>query len=775
MRDTEIFAHSLPADRDTRRWEPLSVHLLQVGRRAEAFAAQFSAGPLGFAGGLLHDIGKCSVDYQDYIAQDLSRGPDHSTAGARAVVARYGRLGRLLAFAIAGHHSGLMDGSGTHGKGRSLSDRLDAVQYRIPAFDNWRDHVPDLPSGADLRIDKPLSANPDYPGFETAFLIRMLFSCLVDADFLETERFYATADGQAPPARGGTLTRAHVDRIRIYMASRRKDDTRLNRLRAEILDHAIGKAALTPGPFTLTVPTGGGKTLTSLTFALEHALAHGMRRIVYVIPFTSIIEQTAQVFREALQTDTDILEHHASFDWDRLRPARESDDEAEDASVLAKLRRDAENWDAPIVVTTAVQFFESLFAARTSRARKLHNLVNSVIVLDEAQILPVRLLRPCMAALDELTRNYGASVVLCTATQPAWRKQDAALPKQRNRTSIPGLDISADRELAPRPRELYEELRRVRVDWRREPITDDEICARFIAQPQMLCIVNSRAHARELFERIAHLPGARHLTTLMYARHRRDVLDQVKQDLANHRPVRLVATSLIEAGVDISFPEVWRAATGLDSIAQAAGRCNREGLLDGGGLLVVFTPAARKTPPAIDTFYQAARDALRRSDLDPLGLDAIHLYFRELYHERGYEALDAARLGDEPYPIMPEIAKTREELTFPFSRIAQAFRLIDDVMVPVLIPRDAESKRCLDALEHAPFPPVEVLRKLQQYLVPVPRKTRADLLASGAVQAIRHEVYGDRFIYLASLSLYAETHGLKLDDPTWRASEENVL
>lgn len=776
LRSAEKFAHSLPTGRDTVSWEPLFDHLSRVGKRAADFAACFGTSRIALAAGLLHDIGKCSDEYQLYIRGERVKGPDHSTAGARAAMAEYGPMGRMLAFAIAGHHSGLMDGSGDGGKGRTLDQRLDIRGYAIPAHDGWRDHVQGLPARADLRPDRPPSVHPDYPGFERAFLARMIFSCLVDADFLETEGFYARAEGNPPPARGGVVTQLHLDRIRAYMARHRRDDTPLNRLRAEILDHAVGKASLPPGLFTLTVPTGGGKTLTSLSFALEHALTHGLRRIVYVIPFTSIIEQTAQVFRDALELDGDILEHHASFDWDDPPRSATEDLEQEGAAGLAKLRRDAENWDAPIVVTTAVQFFESLFAARTSRARKLHNLAGSAIVLDEAQTLPVHLLRPCMAALDELARNYGASIVLCTATQPALRRQDEALPKKGQRdTALYGFDIGDDRELAPRPRELYELLKRVDVEWRREPVEDTEIVARFAEREQMLCIVNSRAHARTLFDAIGHLPGARHLTTLMCARHRRQILAEIRDDLKHRRPVRLVATSLIEAGVDISFPEVWRAVAGLDSIAQAAGRCNREGeLLPQRGRIVVFEPAGHKPPPAIEAFYQAARPVLRAGG-DPLGLESVRRYFSELYFQKGYGALDAARLHGACYPILPEIGNTARAFAFPFARIAQAFRLIDDVMEPVLVPYDADAKATLDALEHAELPPAGVLRRLQQYVVPVPKKVCAALLACGAARAIKPEAYGDRFIRLNTRDLYSKQSGLDWSDPTFRSAESNVF
>jgi len=767
------FAHSLPGCPQTK-WEPLRHHLDAVGARARANGVASGIAALAEVAGRLHDIGKCSAAFQAYFSGEKSevRGPDHSTAGARAAVAHYGSVGRLLAFGIAGHHSGLMDGVGDAARGRSLTTRLHA-DHAIEAYHTWRDHVGSLPDLAGLAMSREPVPNPDEPGFGLFFLTRMLFSCLIDADFIATEEFYAAAAGEKVE-RGAALRDDHLPRIRAFMTRHRKTDTPVNRLRGEILDHAVGKAALAPGLFTLTVPTGGGKTLASLNFALDHAARKGLRRVIYVIPFTSIIEQTAQVFRDALGPDChdDILEHHSSFDWER---GASNDDEGR--SGLAKLRRATENWDAPIVVTTAVQFYESLFAARTSRCRKLHNLAQSVIILDEAQTLPVHLLRPCMAALYELAHNYGASVVLCTATQPALRKIDGALPLPPSGL-LQGFDIGEDRELAPDPPRLYAALRRVTVERRAEPVADDEIAERFASAPQMLCIVNSRAHARVLFDAIAGLAGARHLTTLMCARHRRKVLREVRDDLVHGRPVRLVATSLIEAGVDVDFPEVWRAATGLDSIAQAAGRCNREGRLGRMGRCVVFESAAAKVPPAIRAFWDAGRAAFRwaeQNGTDPLGHDAVAEYFRELYFNRGFAALDAATRDGKPYAILPAIAETHRELNFPFASIADAFCLIDDAMQPVLIPYDDDARAALATLAVADRPPRGVLRRLQQVSVPVPRQAREALLASGAVEAVRPRDFGDRFVVLTSADLYDNAFGLRIDDPTYRSNESNVF
>lgn len=769
-----MYAHSLEGAPESR-WEPLSHHLSQVSQRAGAFGQAFGASLPAQIMGALHDIGKCAEAYQRYIrtpstGKAQARGPDHSTAGAQEATRLFGKaIGRLMAYGIAGHHGGLMDGA-------ALTARETKV---VEDYAGWEAYVPPLPDQAALLANLTKARrNAIEPAFSPFFLGRMLFSCLVDADFLETEHFYAAAAGLPPPERGGRVDLRHRDAVRAYMARHRREDTSVNQLRSRVLDHAVSKAALDPGLFTLTVPTGGGKTLTSLSFAMEHAIAHGLERVVYVIPFTSIIEQTAEVFRTALGPELadDVLEHHSSFDWDGRPPVAEGDAEGEGTSGLAKLRRDAENWDVPIVVTTAVQFFESLFAARTSRARKLHNLAKSVIVIDEAQSIPVHLLRPCMAAIDELAKNYGASVVLCTATQPALRVQDGALPRRSQAEPAEGLDIPVERELAPDPAGLYAALRRVAVEWRQQPLADSAIVARFQEQPQMLCIVNSRGHARALFDAIVDQPGAGHLTTLMCAKHRREVLAAIRSDLAQGLPVRLVATSLIEAGVDVSFPEVWRAAAGLSNIAQAAGRCNRSGELAGLGRTVIFEPAEHRIPPAIDAFYTPAREALRLNAEDPLSLAAIHHYYRALYWHQGHAALDRATGLGEPYPILPAVRDSLDArgINFPFRTISDAFRMIDEAMDPVLIPYDAEAEEALHALAHAPFPPGGILRTLQQYVVPVPKKLRATMLASGIARLVRED-YGDRFVVLQDLGRYGDASGLDITEVSWRSSEENVL
>ena len=757
------FAHSIPG-RPPENWEPLAHHLTNVGERAASFAAQFGFDRAALAAGLLHDIGKTSQSYQDYIAGTLDpkrHGPDHSSAGAREAVAIYGKsLGQLLAFAIAGHHAGLANGV-------DLKRRLDPARYDIEPYDGWRSHAPPLPSMKSVSAAPLLGISQDK-GFTASFLTRMLFSCLVDADFLETEQFYARAHG-TPVIRGDFTSIAVMqERLSAFMRKTCSEapKTPVNIARAYVLESVMRKVSLAPGLFTLTVPTGGGKTLASLSFALEHALHHQLQRIVYVIPFTSIIEQTAATFRNALGADDDILEHHSSFDWG----VSALDDEGQDG--LRKLQRAAENWDAPIIVTTAVQFFESLFAARPSRCRKLHNLSNAVIILDEAQTMPVPLLRPSLAALDELARNYGASIVLCTATQPAIRTRDAAIVHKGREL---GLDIPPERELAPDPASLYRELKRVDVEVT-GPVTDAEIAERFADAPQMLCIVNSRGHSRALFDAIKQMPGAAHLSTLMCPRHRKAKLADIRDRLSKGQPARLVSTSLIEAGVDVDFPEVWRAASGLDAIAQAAGRCNREGKA-ASGRVVVFTPADAKVPRAFIAPWQAAQAALRLHD-DPLSLEAIHAYFRELYWTKGPDGLDAALVDGAP-GILRSLEEHASDLDFDFKHIAQAYRLIDDVMEPVIVPWKAHEGDCdaedlLGKIACSERPSRQDLRRLQLYTVGIPAKARAFWLASGALVAV-HPVMDGALLRFRGLEHYRADTGIDLATPEHRAAEDNIV
>ena len=767
---SDIFAHSTDKESGDD-WEPLSDHLTLVGTMAATFTRNFGAEILGDIAGRLHDIGKMSAVFQGYIrGNGALKGPDHATAGAREAERLYGvHLGRILAYCIAGHHAGLADGGCEHAPG-TLTHRL--LTKEIEPYSGWEAHTGALPEKSSIGMPAPLTAKSQHKGFERAFFIRMLFSALVDADFLATEHFYALAKPDGEQVKRGFVNSLETlrDRLDTKLAGKASTTTEVNRLRGNILTRVRAQASQSPGLFSLTVPTGGGKTLTSLAFALDHAIAHGLNRIVYVIPYTSIIEQTAQVFRDAVGEDGDVLEHHSAIEWDP-KGDEQFDDEGREG--LKKLRRDAENWDVRIIVTTSVQFFESLFAARTSACRKLHNLAKSVIILDEAQTLPLPLLRPCMAAIETLATGYGASAVLCTATQPALSKQDGFEKGLEN-----------VRELAPDPQHLYNQLKRVRVEIAPEPVSDDALAAELRAQDQVLCIVNRRDHARDLFGQIKDAPGARHLTTLMCPLHRRAALAEIRQDLTDKKPVRLIATSLIEAGVDVDFPTVWRAMTGLDSIAQAAGRCNREGLR-AEGIVHVFDSAqveGRNTPVAMSQFASATREVLRTHGADPLGLEAIRAYFSLVYWEKGPEQLDAAMLGDKPNQtrgILNAIEETASALNFPFAQIASAFQFIEDVMQPVIVPYTAMGEReginaLIRSLRFVDRPGA-ISRKLALYSVPVPRNIRAKLISSGAARIIEPDKYADQFVFLDNSELYSDQSGLDWNDSSFRSVESNII
>ncbi|HHM9350840.1 TPA: CRISPR-associated endonuclease Cas3'' [Pseudomonas aeruginosa] len=734
--DTHFFAHStLKADRSD--WQPLVEHLQAVARLAGEKAAFFGGGELAALAGLLHDLGKYTDEFQRRIAGDAIR-VDHTSRGAILAVERYGALGQLLAYGIAGHHAGLANGREA-GERTALADRLKGVD--LPRLlETWHAEI-ELP---DRLQPPPLKPRPGRGFFQLAFLGRMLFSCLVDADYLDTEAFYDRTEGRRSLREQARPSLAELRAALDGHLAEFKGDTLVNLLRGEILAGVRGKANEQPGLFSLTVPTGGGKTLASLAFALDHALAHGLRRVIYVIPFTSIVEQNAAVFRRALGAlgEQAVLEHHSAF----------VDERRQSLEARKKLNLAMENWDAPIVVTTAVQFFESLFADRPARCRKLHNIAGSVVILDEAQTLPLKLLRPCVAALDELALNYRCSPVLCTATQPALQSPDF----------VGGLqDV---RELAPEPGRLFRELERVRVQ-ALGSLEDAALTEQISRRDQVLCIVNNRRHARALYESLAELPGARHLTTLMCAKHRSQVLAEVRQLLITGELCRLVATSLIEAGVDVDFPVVLRAEAGLDSIAQAAGRCNREGRrpLAESEVLVFSTANSDWAPPEeLKQFAQAAREVMRLHPDDCLSMAAIERYFRLLYWQKGAEELDAGNLLG-----LIEIGRLD---SLPYETLASKFRMIDSLQLPVIIPFDDEARAALRELEFVDGC-ATIARRLQPYLVQMPRKGYQALQDAGAIQSVASERYGEQFMALVNPDLYHHQFGLHWDNPAFVSSE----
>lgn len=738
--DKRFFAHSTESS-DTKDWHLLSDHLLTTGRLAAEFAAHFGAPDLADTAGRLHDVGKYTEPFQRKLYGDSLR-VDHSTRGAQIAVDRFGQLGKLIAYGIAGHHAGLANGRDT-GARTPLQGRLN--QDDLPELDPAWEHEVPLKDKQDLPASFTPRAGREH--FQLSMLGRMLFSSLVDADFRDTEHFYAEVEG-ARKERTGFPTLESLREELSKTLSTFKVDTEVNKLRADILAHAQDKAVLEPGLFSLTVPTGGGKTLTSLSFALDHAIRHGQRRVIYVIPFTSIVEQNAAVFRKALGSSGEaaVLEHHSTY----------QENPAKNPESVAKLRLAMENWEAPIVVTTAVQFFESLYADRPSRCRKLHNIANSVVILDEAQTLPLPLLRPCVAAMDELALNCRTTVVLCTATQPALKAQDEF---KGGLTNV--------RELAPDPLNLYESLKRVQLKHVGQ-LSDEQLSEAMLQREQALCIVNNRRHARALYERIAGEPGAYHLTTLMCARHRSEVLAEVRDELKAGKPCRLVSTSLIEAGVDVDFPTVLRAETGLDSIAQAAGRCNREGkrAVADSEVLVFAVDDEWPTPTELKQYAQAARSIFRQFPEDPMSLDAIYAYFRELYWQKGDSELDR-------HDLLKRI-KDGQLDNIPYEWMAEKFRMIDSTMIPIIIPFDDTAKEALRDLGFADKVG-GIARKLQPYLVQIPEQGYKALRSAGAIQPVKEEMFGEQFMELVNDDIYSKYYGLNWDDPAFISADKSVL
>jgi CRISPR-associated endonuclease/helicase Cas3 len=730
------YAHSLPGSFCQSEWQTLKDHLKDTANLSGDFAEKFGAKDAAFLAGALHDLGKYSEKFQ----QRLKGGEkvDHSTAGA-VTVARLvtdgndAIIAELLSYCIAGHHAGLADKI-------DLIARLDKSIEQIDPI--WREEIITTNVGLWPKKFVP-SRNRAVAAFQIGFLGRMLFSCLVDADYKDTEKFYNNQK-QLKADRIWPELNNNIDMLIVkfndYMADKQRIAPRsdINSIRADILSAVRANSEQTTGLFTLTVPTGGGKTLASLAFALDHAKAHSMRRIVYAIPFTSIIDQTAKIFREVLGENY-ILEHHSSIDDQTFREREQRD----------KLRLAMEDWAAPVVITTNVQLFESLFANRPSRCRKLHNLTRSVIILDEAQTLPHGLLRPCMAALEELTRHYGCTIILCTATQPALDK--------RSFTQGSGLELEG-RELAPNPSELSRKLQRVLIS-RCGELDDDQLLNALSQHHQVLTIVNGRRHAVDLYNKacVAGLEGVVHLTTRQYAYDRRLILDQIREKLRAKEPCHLIATSLIEAGVDVDFPRVWRAEAGLDQIIQAAGRCNREGKRTlAESIVTIFKPKNHKPPLEIQ---QLADDFSRMANMhsDLLSPEAIHAYFKEVFWRKGPAQLDIKK-------ILNQFGISAGELHINYKTVAHDFKFIESGMTPIVIGGSQQVDSILALLNNSEASPGKAARELQGYCVQVPPKDATCLISNHRAHYWRPDLWGNQFLVLSDLSLYRPEVGLIWED-----------
>jgi len=619
---------------------------------------------------------------------------NHSSAGALHAVKQLGGKGRLLAYLIAGHHAGLPDWHSDEHTLASLSQRLEDEQH-LRAISNVA--IPtDVLYPAITPATKPLGGEVGL-----ALWLRILFSCLIDGDFLDTEKFM---DGAQAQCRGGFSSMVELlGKLDKHMAQLMAEaqPTSVNRVRAEVLRQCRERASDPPGIFSLTVPTGGGKTLSGLAFALNHAIHYKKHRVIYVIPYTSIIEQTVGLFRDILGEN--VIEHHSNLD-----PEKET----------ARSRLATENWDAPVIVTTNVQFLESLFAARTSRCRKLHNIVNSVVVLDEAQLLNPEFLQPIMNTINLLARYYGVTFVLSTATQPALNSRGGV------GWTFSGLD--SVREIMTDPDALYRDLKRVTVEMPRDFHARsrwEDIALELKTHESVLAVVNTRRDCRELHRLMPK--GTIHLSAAMCGEHRSRVIAEIRERLEKKVLTRVISTQLVEAGVDIDFPVVYRALSGLDSIAQAAGRCNREGKQKH-GKVVVFVPPKSSPPGTLRRAEQTTVSLLIGSDVDPMARELFTRYFEHFYAKA--DSLDKHGINDL-------LTRDARSLKIQFRTAAERFQLIDDVESQAILVWYGESRSLLGTLKKG-GPKRWLMRKLQRYSVSLPRRVVDRLVKTREVEEI---------------------------------------
>ena len=679
-------AHTPPEG--SEEWDVLYNHLTNVAMRAKRFAQSFGGGDLAYLLGLWHDLGKVNPEFQDYLVAiwqgaRLRKGPAHAIWGGALAyeLFRDKECWKELAIPIAAHHGG-MEQPGT-------------LEQRLCDFGNspdWTGRLGIMRSALNQLPRPPahIRVPPDRLRFE--FLIRMLFSCLVDADYLDTERHF---DGAKARARGDWTRPADLWYVfrpnQIRMMWNGRGESTVNRVRRRIYRDCVRKASLPPGIFRLTVPTGGGKTRSAIAFALQHALAHplhGFRRVIVALPYTSIIDQTAREYRDIFG-DRLVLEHHSQIEL----PEGEDQDEHHIRQRLA-----SENWDHPLIVTTTVQLLESLFHNRPARCRKLHSIACSILILDEVQTLPPELLRPTLDVLRVLVEDYGVTIVLSSATQPAF--EDTSRLEEFH-----GVEVH---EIVPEHASYFQTLKRVRYQRESTPLDWADVAAHVRMRDHIMVVLNSRKDALELLQELRGTPGLFHLSTLLCGAHRRRALSDIRSRLVKRcllsktEPVRLITTQVVEAGVDLDFPEVWRAMGPLERIVQAAGRCNREGQLDEGRVMI-FDPAHGRMPRGTYKLgFEKARLLLNDHDPEELHHPELHReYFQQLHNDA--DDRKARR-----------IQQARSNLDYPCA--ADEYRLIEDNTVSVIVDYGQGFAR-LEAWRRAPSR--ETWQRLQPYLVSI--------------------------------------------------------
>lgn len=693
-------------------------HSLGVAKLAEKFSDEFGLGSWGWIMGMLHDKGKEQKSFQTRIkrASGLEEGPiykaPHAYVGALISRKLYPNGYPLLNWAIMCHHSGLSDYTDFE---NTIEEKQIPDDVKIES-DGRQLTAPKCP----YKMDKK----------DWHHLQRLLFSCLVDADYLDTETFMQpeTAShrgSNTPLCELLPLLEKHMENFSL--------DAPINKIRNEILNQCNSLAQGQKGFYSLTVPTGGGKTLASISWAMRHAIHNGQKRIIIAIPYTSIIVQTASVLRSIFGGEN-VLEHHSNANIDRI-----SDEEQ-----AVKMKLATENWDYPIIVTTNVELFESMFSNKTSSCRKLHNICNSVLILDEVQTLPLEFLQPIVDSLKTYQKIFGTSVLFTTASLPALKGNIGHGHKEDE--ILHGFDNI--KEIIPDSFKLYERLRRVNLHFDDSKSNYNDIAARLTKYDRVLCIVNTRKDAMEIFKRLPNEGITLHLSRMMCSKHIRKTIESIKELLLddNQKIIRVVATQLIEAGVDIDFPIVFRQEAGLDSILQAAGRCNREGKL---GISDSYVFMLDKPLPKgyISNAVNAQKNLPK--DKDWFAPQTMIQYFTQLYSRT--VTFDKADIANSLY----------KPFDFCFETVAQKFKLIDDSSISVIV--NYENSYELVTILKDNGVNYHIMKKLSQYSVNIHEKDFKELDKAGLIDEVLEGIYflPDIEQYDKDLGLVVQNHWLE--------------
>ena len=769
MSNTEQIAHVRALEDGSYETQPLLDHLHGVAEMAQSYAERITdypeLGEIGYLLGLLHDLGKYQEGFQRYIRQQSGLDPTlngwripHSPAGARYAydltqVGGNQQLLKILSLCIGAHHRGLYNDSEWRGQVVRSSDTERAVADLVRGLQPEASQLEEPLHKASL--DKVATVWNELDEDDYQLLVRMLFSCLVDADFLDTERFMTPdkslvrQNAKASPEE----MRKQLEQMRAQLeeyVSHFNREGRINEARAAFLDQCRSHGRTAKRKiYSLTLPTGAGKTVSSMMWALEHAIAKGFERIIYVIPYTSIITQTAQTFRDIFGADQ-VLEHHSDVD------VKERPDEAMEYTKLM-----TENWDVPLIVTTNVQFFESLYAHRVSRCRKLHNICNSVVVFDEVQMFPPRLLNPILRVVESLHYVFRVEPLFCTATLPVFDK-DILSDSKRIGHEFFFLEEPIQ-EVVPYDAKLFAPFDKVRYHWDPLRLSTEELAERLTEHESFLCIVNSRKDAARLYTALQAQEksgeGLIHLSRRMCSAHIQERIEEIRRRLKAGEPVRVVSTQLVEAGVDLDFPVVYRAMAGLDSVMQAAGRCNREGRMAEPGEVYIFSLTDGTNALGEMSWAQGALEDLlnRLAQQGAPQREEIERYYKAFYND--VDCFDNKKDKEVSKRLWGEDNDRCEELRFDYETASEFFRYIEDQSTAIVVPYGKEGKAIVKKLQsNLPLTRQEY-RKMNRLTVSLYEK---DCLTLGSSISVSES----GIAYLADDKLYSAETGIQIIDQT---------